>query len=542
MNPDLRKPFPWPGAFAILFFLLPVLLANCYPSSLWANTDYQTEGLADALNMAYRIADHRMYFARGMADHPGVPFYLMNWLALAIAGYPVASSGPGFLKTVIEQAEVFHQITIWLGALMGAIGVYIFARTARKLVPIGVVAAGLLIWLASTPTTLLMFASPAIESFAILINALFFVVLVRLAYDRDITSRVTILCGGVGAFAYLNKLSYIYVPIALLVAGIANLSFRKVGKTRARQLIILAVCTFLLALVVVATIIIGWPAFLILLRFHARVFLGSGLYGGGAPVVVSGNEVWNAFAAIPVDRAYAIIIALVSGPCLVIGGFLAGRKGPEHVPAALIGIGTGTASFFSALFVLKHYHIHYTAGISATLPATAVAAYLLVKSWDYRLRRAAAALVAITILLMAYQMPKWLLPVLAGRTHTSELAKADLQEIQARLSGRKLLVEFGYGAPFAESGEGFIITFGSVPRLSEDYLLSRGDTIASMASNLVDQDAGAYVMAKTYFRTAESIRAASNLSMFGRKPVTFKDGDELIELRTAFLLIRGGKS
>ena len=149
---------------AASFFLIPLLLLHHYPISFWASTDYQTLGLADALNMAYRIADREMYFARGMTNHPGVPFYFMNWLALALTGFPVASAGAGFLDRVIERIEDYHRITIWLAALTGGAGVYVFARAARSVAPLSVVAVGLLAWLVSTPATLLTIMSPSIHS------------------------------------------------------------------------------------------------------------------------------------------------------------------------------------------------------------------------------------------------------------------------------------------------------------------------------------------------------------------------------------------
>ena len=75
MNPDLRRSLLWPSVFAILFFAIPPLLFYSYPSSFWAATDYEPLGLADALNMAYRIADGQRYPAKGMTGHPGVTFY-----------------------------------------------------------------------------------------------------------------------------------------------------------------------------------------------------------------------------------------------------------------------------------------------------------------------------------------------------------------------------------------------------------------------------------------------------------------------------------
>ena len=60
-----------------------------------------------------------------------------------------------------------------------------------------------------------------------------------------------------------------------------------------------------------------------------------------------------------------------------------------------------------------------------------------------------------------------------------------------------------------------------------------------MSAGLIGREPGAYVIDKAYFPTAESVKAAPNVALFGPKPVTFNDGDKLIELRTVFLLIRG---
>jgi len=46
MSFDLHKRWPRPLAFAILFLSLPPILFAFYPSSFWANTDYEQLGLA----------------------------------------------------------------------------------------------------------------------------------------------------------------------------------------------------------------------------------------------------------------------------------------------------------------------------------------------------------------------------------------------------------------------------------------------------------------------------------------------------------------
>jgi hypothetical protein len=81
MNPGRRGGAWWPLVLAIGFFSICMLLTFSYPSSFWIVTDYEPLGLADALNMAYRLADRQMYEAVGMAYHPGVTLYLLSWLA-----------------------------------------------------------------------------------------------------------------------------------------------------------------------------------------------------------------------------------------------------------------------------------------------------------------------------------------------------------------------------------------------------------------------------------------------------------------------------
>jgi hypothetical protein len=92
----LRQPwqgFLWPFAVGLTFLAIPPLL---FISLLfWVGNNYQPLGLADALNLAYRIGDRQLYSARGMEGHPGVPFYFLNWLALALTGFPAAREADG---------------------------------------------------------------------------------------------------------------------------------------------------------------------------------------------------------------------------------------------------------------------------------------------------------------------------------------------------------------------------------------------------------------------------------------------------------------
>jgi hypothetical protein len=515
-----------------------MLLAFSYPSSFWMVTDYEPLGLADALNMAYRLADRQMYEAVGMAYHPGATFYLLSWLALALTGYPIAS-GDNFFSTVLGHVEDYHRMISILGALVGAAGVYVFATAARKLAPISVAAAGVALWLVSTPATLLLFMSVGMDCFAIFINGLFLAVLVPLAYEEEIDPSIAVFAGCVGALAYMNKLSYIYIPLALYAAIFMKLVFCRVGWVRGVWLLTAYLGTFALIILATAFLIIGWDSFRDLWMYHKSVIWGSQLYGTGDPTVVSAGEIWRAIAAIPVDRAYAVPIALFGGAGLAIAGLATGLKQAGQKPLAVLCIGTGVAAVLSALIVLKHYDLHYTAGVSATLPACVVCGYLLTKSWNFGPRLVGATLVGMAILVMAVEVLGTLSSVVAVRTNNNRLAKADLEEINSYLAGSKRAVEFTYKTPFAQFGEGFVVTYGSVPRLTYEYFRARPQVVSSLVADLVTRDVGAYVIDKHYFPTVESVKAAPNLALLDPRSSKFNDGDKLIELRTVFLLIRG---
>jgi hypothetical protein len=439
----------------------------------------------------------------------------------------------------MDHVEDFHRMMICLGALTGAVGVYVFARAAQRLVPVGVTAIGLLVWLFSTPATLLMFMSPGIESFAIIINGLFFAVMVPLAYEEKVDPSIVVFAGCVGALAYLNKLSYVYVPLAFYAALIAKLPVNRAALLRGTLLHIVFLGTLVLVVFAAAFVIIGWDGFWDVWRYHQSIIWGSELYGTGDQTVVSKGEIWRAISAIPGDRAYAVPIALVGGIVLVIGGVVARIKQAGQAPVAVLSIGTGIAAVLSALSVLKHYDLHYTAGVSATLPACVVSLYLLARSWGLKFRFAGAALAATAVLLMAIQIKGTLIHYMQSRTNATAQAKADIEEINSYLAGSKRTVEFAYKAPFPQYGEGFIVIYGSVPRLTYDYFQSRPLVMSSMMASLVTRDVGAYVIDKNYFRDVESVKAAPNVALLDPKPVRFEDGDRLIELRTVFLLIRG---
>jgi hypothetical protein len=538
MNLAWRSYFYWPIVLAVGFFLIPILLAYIYPYSFWTSTDYEPLGLADALNMAYRLADLRMYPATGISYHPGVPFYFLGWLALAATGRPIAS-GPDFFRTVLDHVEQYHFAIGVLGALVGAAGVYIFARAASRIVPVAVVVIAILLWITSTPATLQMFSSTSIDSFALIINAMFLAVVIPLAREEEVDPNILVLAGFVGALAYLNKLSYVYIPVALYAAAFTKFVLSGVSWPRHFRLMTVYFATLLLVVYAAGFLVIGREGLHDLYQYQKGVFWGTGLYGEGEQTVVSGSAVWRALDAIPRDRAYAVPIALIGGVLLGLGGLVTGWLRPAHRPAAVISVATGGAAALSALIVLKHYDLHYTAGVSATLPAWMVGVYLLVRAWAPPLRFVAMAAAAVAIPVMALKVAPYLDDMFAFKVLLTQQAEADRDDIRRYLAENTRGTEFVYRAPFVEYGEGFVVIYGSVPRMTYEYFKGRSQVVASPVAAWVSRDIGVYVLDKQYFRTVESIKTAPNIALLDANPAKYRDGDKIVELRSVFLLIRG---
>jgi hypothetical protein len=544
MKPNARSTFLGPTLLSVGFFAIPVSLAYIYPASFWTLTDYEPLGLADAMSMAYRLADLRLYFAQGLSGHPGVPFYFLSWFALALTGHPIAWGDAGFFRDVLDHVTQYHLAIRVLAALVGAAGVYIFCRVALRLVPAGVVLVAVLLWLVSTPFTLAMFFSASIDSFALILNALFLVILVPLAYEDEIDTNLLVLAGFVGALAYLNKLSYIYVPIALYAAAFVKIVGSGIGWLRHFRLMGVYIGSLLLVVYSALFLVLGRQTMHGLYVFQTGVFWGTGLYGTGDQTIVSEGAIWHAIASVPIDRAYAVLIALIGGAALAIGGLFTWWKRPQHLPVAVISIAAGDAAALSALFVLKHYGGHYTGGIAATLPACVVAGYLLLGAWGVRLQITAIAGGAVTaasviaLLFMASEVRPVLAAQFEGQALRAREAEADLQEIKKYMARDERGFEFGYSSPLREYGEGFVVDWASVPRMTYEYFQSHTKLVSSPLTKFISRDIGVYVLDKGYFPTEKAIKQADNLSLLNPNPVKFKDGDKLIELKTVFLLFR----
>src|SRR5260370_3438126 len=115
-------------------------------------------------------------------------------------------------------------------------------------------------------------------------------------------------------------------------------------------------------------------------------------------------------------------------------------------------------------------------------------------------------------------------------------AEADYKAI-ARYIRETPLVGFAYAVPFREYGEGFLLANIDIPQLTFQYLAKQSGTISSFTQHLVQRDVGGFIIDKSRFLDGRSRQEADNFNLLGPK-VTYRATDELIELRTVFVLVR----
>jgi hypothetical protein len=72
-----------------------------------------------------------------------------------------------------------------------------------------------------------------------------------------------------------------------------------------------------------------------------------------------------------------------------------------------------------------------------------------------------------------------------------------------------------------------------------EYHHDRPRLFSAAAADSPPRKIDAIVIHKAYFPTVESIKSSANLAMFGGEPLTFREPDRIVELRTVFVLLRG---
>ena len=493
--------------------------------------------LSHALNLEARLADRTYYPAPSLAGHPGVPFYLTSWLALK-ASVPSTADVADRLSQVFDNAEAFFLATEGMAIAIGAASIFSFVMVGGRLANPLVCLLGLGLWVASSHQSLLTVLSLQNETFALALNVVFIAVVYRVARSDRLRLLDALWIGLVSAAAYLVKISYLYIPIAIAAALLTSLAIRHRPERSEIPIAGLACVIFVAAIMVIGYGVIGKPAFHALLAFHWSVLTHAGLYGHGASGLVSEEVLRETQQSAIASGALAIPLALAGGAFGSICSVLRYRQRCSEAADAIVGVGLSVAAMMSALIVIKHYAEHYVAGVSATLPGLAIMAFRDLESRRLRtLYYSTLTLIVAGCLVVSW--PRLLAVCRAATEFRAELSN-DRRELENIIADRKGVGLYTYGLPLREASAGFVMYYAGLGALEREYAANKPtrmsplQKIAQAANTRFDY----FVVSKSYYPDKGAVRAATALDPLGALQVHYEAGDQLVELRRMFIILK----
>jgi hypothetical protein len=391
----------------------------------------------------------------------------------------------------------------------------------------------LALYFVMTPQSVFRAVNPLTESFALAVNALFIVALVRLARD-PLRVWPYVLCGVAAAFAYLLKVSFLYVWGALLAAFayLAVFGVRPLGVAPVlrllRGLVVFHVVGIGLVWAVGLTVI-GEFYFAALRRLHWSIFT----HGPGSEANASLADVVQSMALSWDSGATALPVVMVVAPALLLAVTVATLRRRLPPFAGAVAVGAAMAALASVAAVLTRYGETYVVGVAATIPL------LFVASWyaagDSRARRVIVATALGVVLLSAWRAAPAVDHLFTEKVSTSRKASSDAQAI-AGIAGPDATLLYLYRVPMVGFGKGYVAFHCEVPHINEALLAANRNEQSSMARSVSAPDF--VVVDKHYNLTAAEVKSGKNLDPINGVKTVWRDGDELIALDKVWLMRR----
>lgn len=504
-------------------------LAVVYPSTLWAGDDYSLQYLAAACNAGARLHDLVMYKTTTMAYHPAVPFYIFSWLAaFAALGTGAIGSDLSFFDRLIDNAPALFVSLKASAIIVTALLVLVYRMALIRLVPAAVAALAIALYFVTTPQSIFRSVYPLTETFALAVNALFLLALVRFARN-PLGLWPSVLSAMAVAFAYLLKVSFLYVYGGLLIAFLYVVLFGGHPWRPLVRLFLLSHAIGLILIVIVGFCFIGREYFVALLRLHWAIVI----HGAGSEANSSISDVLQSIWASWRSGATAIPIVLVVAPALLLAVTIATRRKRISVFVGAIAVGAATASLASVAAVLTRYGETYAIGIAATVPLLFAGVWLFAS--DRRTRRMVASAGLCVAMFSAWRSVSPIEMLFLDKSAVSAKAEADMQSIEQRVGPHEQGL-YLYRVSMPGYGKGYVALHCDVPAITNALLDADRAEQSSMARSVKDPD---YVVADTgYNFTEAAIKSGKNLDPLDSVPTTYREGDEIIRLNDAWLLIR----
>ncbi len=391
-------PLPWralatAGALVILAW---TAVHGLRPLDFWSTPDdYAAHSLSHALNLEQALAENTArrigYF---QYIHPGLPFQFVSWLDFRVAQLFTTTDSKNPVLSTLANPGGF-----WLANRVSALGLLLAGLAtawccARRLDGVTALVAAL-VFLSFQPAWTHTVLRLGNESFALLLGAGLFGLLLRAFAGEQCLAGPWVIVGLLAGTAYLMKMNYVTWIIAAAIGLLTALVCRRGSVRPFVGRAALLVAGFAGGVVVLGVLALGTRGMHALFREQRRILFHSGRYGGGDP------EIFDEAAVAEAVRDIAANLDLWLVPlCLAIITILvvaSRRKDRAWLKSNLPFVaGCGAAMVLGYAAAIKHFRPHYLVPVAAVLPALVT---WIGESVNARVRRFVAGVVALSILL-----------------------------------------------------------------------------------------------------------------------------------------------
>lgn len=468
--------------------------------SFWyTDDDYAYLSLAHALSFDQWLHGDPQIGDQALGQHPGLPFYLLSWIAFKIA---LPASAQSFIQVLGEGSDAperFWFVSRAIALLLTLGGVALTFRAAAGKLAIVTAAVATIWFLAASDQTWVAMSRLGIESFALPYALLFYLAARNVFCDQRRSVMAWLIFGLVGGLGYTLKFHYIAFALGSAAGLMAMLAVGSCRLSEAFKLGIAYAMGFILGFGSLAMPMLGRNRIVELLKFHFGIATHSGYYGEGEANVVSPAQVLQALDLLTRTPAFIVALLLVvAGATYVMLTRWSDRDWRDS--GFPLGVALLVALSLSFFAVLKHFQPHYL-----VVPISVIPVLLLYLAENAVPRLASGIFVALAGVLGVCWLPFTLLHFdFIQRSYFAAEArlKEDVTAIEARPLGRNEIRVWDYRVPVRGFAVGFVVgyagsstmsewyrladlrdrVFGSVPRRSWRYaILRKGDTTGEHA-------------------------------------------------------------
>ena len=472
----------------------------------------------------------------GFLVHPGIPFALLNWVALRASD--LAGGHAERVMAALRDPEAFWLAARLLALALNLLGVLAYRLLFRERSTLFLVATAC--HFAFTPAVLgLSLLQFTIESFALPFLVGSYALAARLFQDfgegREPSIGIAAVLGTMAAFGLSLKIYYLAPTVGVAVALAYAVITRSLRPARLLWMLVAAATAFTAVGVPLIVGMIGPIGLTYWLDWNLGMLSHAGRYGSGQAGFLDATAVADVLQTVIVQSSgTAVLVLLVVALLLAMGWRRRGHHSTGSIGTTLFAIAVMTGASLHLLGLLKHYLPHYAIPLGATIPCLLAALDVsrLPRVWLRSALAAALALLGLNVVNYAQSHHKQLAAARA--------LQADVRQIEAMPVEAGRLRIWGYLSASMPGMAPLIVSYSGSPWIADVTLhaISRVEEAPMGARRSAVW--GLVILPKVYFPDQAAIAGALKRQFdFARTDFRLCPSDTITEL-DRFLVVRPG--